>query len=144
MYIVSACLAGFNTRYDGANRLDERVKKLVLEGRAIPLCPEQLAGLPTPRPRVEFDGGDGSALLDGRAWAVTVSGDDCSAVLIRGAEEVLSIAGLYGIKEAILKDGSPSCGITYVYSRGVKIPGMGVTAGMLSQNGIKVLTVDSL
>jgi uncharacterized protein YbbK (DUF523 family) len=144
MYIVSACLAGFNTRHDGTNRLDERVRRLVSEGRAIPLCPEQLAGLPTPRPSIEFEGGDGALLLDGKTRAVSVEGLDCSAALLKGAEEALSIAMRYGIEGAVLKDGSPSCGVTYVHSRGARTSGTGVTAGLLERNGMKVLTVDSL
>jgi|Deesub1362A_J573_1020465.scaffolds.fasta_scaffold00168_36 uncharacterized protein YbbK (DUF523 family) len=144
MYLVSACLAGFNTRYDGTNSIDERIRRLIFEGRAIPVCPEQLAGLSTPRTPIEFRGGDGKSLLEGKTKAVGADSADYSSVLIRGAEESLRIAKLYGIKEAVLKDGSPSCGVTYVYSEGVRIPGRGVTAEMLRRNGIKVKTVDSL
>lgn len=144
MYLVSACLAGLNTRFDGSNRLDERVKRLVEEGRALPVCPEQLAGLPTPRPPLEFEGGDGWEALSGRASATDAEGKDFSGALIRGAKEVLRIAELYGITEAILKDGSPSCGVAYVYLNGKKTAGIGVTASLLRMKGIKVLTVDSL
>ena len=144
MYMVSACLAGFRTRYDGKDSTDDRMKALVKEGRAIPVCPEQLAGLPTPRSPVEFRGGAGGNLLDGKALAVSEDGKDCSSVLIKGAEEALRIATLYGVREAVLKDGSPSCGITYVYSDGRKIKGRGVAAELLARNGIRVMTVDAL
>jgi uncharacterized protein YbbK (DUF523 family) len=149
MYIVSACLAGFNTRFDGTNRLEERVRRLVMEGRAIPVCPEQLAGLSTPRPPIGFyaPGGErsGAAVLDGKAKALSEEGTDCSAALVKGAEEVLSIAGLYGVWKAVLKDGSPSCGVTYIHSGGVgRTPGMGITTALLVRAGIKVMTVAAL
>lgn len=144
MYLVSACLAGFNTRYDGTNSLDEKVERLVAEGRAVPVCPEQLAGLPTPRPYIEFRNGDGKALLNRDAKAIGKDGFDYSKTLWRGAAETLRIAKLYGIKEAILKDGSPSCGTTYVRIDGSKCHGKGVTAAMLESEGLMVRTVDTL
>lgn len=144
LYLVSACLAGFNTRYDGTNCIDERVKGLVTGGRAVPVCPEQLAGLGIPRSPVEFRDGDGRDLLDKKTRARGRDGKDYTRALIKGAEETLRIAALYGIKEAVLKDGSPSCGVTYVYSRGSRVDGMGVTAAMLARQNIKVKTVDSI
>jgi uncharacterized protein YbbK (DUF523 family) len=144
MYIVSACLAGFNTRFDGGNRLDERVRRLVLEGKAMAICPEQLAGLPTPRPQTEFESGDGQALLDGKARALTAAGADVGAALLKGAHEVLSIARLYGVEGAVMKDGSPSCGVRCVYAAGRRADGMGVASALLTREGIRVVTVDSL
>lgn len=141
---MSACLAGFNTRHDGGNRLDERVKRLVEEGRAIPVCPEALAGLLMPRPPVVFDGGDGAGVLGGTARAVDEEGVDRTEALIIGAEETLSMAVEHGIRTAVLKDGSPSCGVTYVHCTGGKREGRGVTAELLTQNGIEVITVDSI
>jgi len=139
MVLVSACLAGFATRYDGTDSLNGEIKKLVLAGRAIPICPEQLAGLTTPRPPVEFERGDGNGALRGATRAIAVdTGEDFTENLIKGARETLRIARLYKIGHAILKDGSPSCGSTYVHSAGKKIPGMGITAALLTQNGIKV------
>lgn len=144
MYLVSACLAGFNTRYDGSNCLDERVRAMVAEGRAVPVCPEQLAGLPTPRKAMEFSAGDGGAVLRGQAGAVSPDGEDFSGFLVKGAMETLRIAGLYGITEAVLKDGSPSCGVVLVHSGGEKVRGRGVTAELLRENRIRVMTVDSI
>lgn len=165
MYLVSACLAGFNTRYDGANSLDERVRRLVISGRAIAVCPEQLGGLPTPRPPLEFLAGAGADLLDGTTGVreagkkqknPQADGQKCgqkgreekkinyAEALIRGARETLRIARLYGIEEAILKDGSPSCGASYVHSLRRRRKGKGVTAELLSREGLKVRGVDSL
>lgn len=145
MYLVSACLAGFNTRYDGGNALDERIRSLVAEGRAVPVCPEQLAGLPTPRPTVEFrGGGSGAGLLDGNVRLEGADGEDYTDSFLRGAEEVLRIARMLGIKEAVLKDSSPSCGVTYVYADGSRAEGRGVCAELLERNNIRVRIVDSL
>ncbi len=145
MYLVSACLAGFNTRYDGTNSLNEKVRAMVLEGIAIPVCPEQLGGLATPRPPVEFAEGDGMGVLDGTGKAVTVeSGQDLTASFLRGAWECLRIARLYGAKAAILKEGSPSCGVTRVHSGGGKAGGMGVAAALLAREGIKLISDDSI
>jgi len=149
MFIVSACLLGFRTRFDGTEaRLDDRQRekmmRLLLEGKAVPICPEQLGGLPTPRAKIEFRGGDGDALLDGISRAYSEEGLDCSNILKNGAQEVLRIAQLYGIKRAILKDGSPSCGVTYVYIDGKRASGIGVTTSVLRRSGIEVATIDSL
>ncbi len=161
MYLVSACLAGFNTRYDCTNCLDERVKKLVLSGKALPVCPEQLGWLTTPRPPVEFSSGDGASILDSwldgekkifiRVFCCIAGGkpgpvDDAfiTEALIKGAKETLRLARAYGIKKAIFKDGSPSCGAGYVHSDGQRRPGKGVTAALLMREGIEVAGVDYL
>lgn len=144
MFLVSACLAGFNTRYDGTNKEDKGVVELVLSGEAIPVCPEQLGGLSTPRPPVQFIGGDGRAVLERRIGVVDKNGIDYAENLIRGAEEVLRIADMFKIKKAIFKDGSPSCGVTYVWASGEKIAGKGITTWLLEKNGIEVKTVDSV
>jgi uncharacterized protein YbbK (DUF523 family) len=142
MYLVSACLAGMRTRYDGKDSMDERIRALVKEGKAIPVCPEQLAGMTTPRSPIEFTGE--VSPLDGKARVVDEDGADCSSALAKGAEEVIRIATLYGVREVILKDGSPSCGVTYVYSNGKKVEGRGVAAELLARNGIRVKSVDDL
>jgi uncharacterized protein YbbK (DUF523 family) len=145
MFLVSACLAGFNTRYDGGNALDERVVSLVAEGRAVAVCPEQLAGLPTPRPALEFrGGGSGAGLLKGGVRLEGADGRDYTDSLLRGAREVLRMAVLYGIREAVFKDGSPSCGVTYVHADGSRVGGRGVCAELLERNNVRVRTVDTL
>jgi uncharacterized protein YbbK (DUF523 family) len=139
MYIVSACLAGLRTRYDGEDCCDRRIQSLVAKGRAIPLCPEQLGGLPTPREAIEIMGGNGNDILQGKAKIIgKESGTDYTSNLLRGAEEVLKIASLLKIKKAILKDGSPSCGSTYIKKGRRRIKGVGVTTAVLLKAGIKV------
>jgi len=139
MYIVSACLAGLRTRYDGGECCDRRIQGLVVRRKAIPVCPEQLGGLPTPREAIEIVGGNGNDLLLGRAKAIGMeTGKDYSSSLLRGAEEVLKIASMLRVRRAILKDGSPSCGSTYIRRGGRKIKGIGITTAVLLRAGIEV------
>jgi uncharacterized protein YbbK (DUF523 family) len=144
-FIVSACLAGVNCRHDGGNKLKPEIAKLVAEGRAIPVCPEQLGGLPTPREEANLVGGDGSAVLDGTARLVTSDGKDVTPHFQRGAQEMLNVARLCGATCAILKERSPSCGCRNVWMKDEDgkpcvIPGQGVTAALLQREGIKVVS----
>jgi uncharacterized protein YbbK (DUF523 family) len=140
MYLVSACLAGFRTRYDGGECLDSNIQTLIAEGKAIPICPEQLGGLPTPREPIGLVDGDGEALLNGAARALgNESKKDYTANLIRGAEEALNIAKIFKVKGAFMKDGSPSCGFSCIKAGNDKISGVGVTTAILKRAGIKML-----
>ena len=137
MKIVSACLAGTNCRYDGSNSLNEKVANLVKEGKAIPLCPEQLGGLPTPRKPCEQKG---DRVYD-------KSGNDLTDLFYNGAGGVLKLAKLLNCKEAILKSYSPSCGCGKVYDGTFThtiVKGYGVTAKLLQDNGINVKTEKEL
>lgn len=119
--------------------------KLLREGRALPLCPEQLGGLPTPRPPVEFKApGGGAGVLDSGAPMLDADGADRAGAFLAGAREALGLAKLLGVEAAILKDGSPSCGVNYVRTCGGRTPGRGVFAELLARNSIEVITVDSL
>lgn len=141
--LVSACLAGLHTRHDGCAAADARIEALVRAGRAIPVCPEQLGGLPTPRPPAEIRGGDGGDVLAGRALVVNRAGEDVTGSFLRGAEETLRLARLAGAKTAILKARSPSCGVGAIYDgtfSGARRPGDGVTAALLRQKGVLVRT----
>lgn len=141
MIIVSACLAGFSTRYDGGDRRDEVVARLVEKGEAIAVCPEELGGLGVPRSPSEISGaGDGSGVLDGQAVVVAGNGSDMTDGFLRGAFEVLKIARQHGVKQALLKDKSPSCGVDHIYKNGVLVPGRGVCAALLVRHGIQVTT----
>ena len=140
MYLVSACLAGFRTRYDGGDCPDSNIQTLIAEGKAIPICPEQLGGLPTPREGIGLVDGDGEALLNGVARALgNESKKDYTANLIRGAEEALNIAKIFKVKGVFMKDGSPSCGFSCIKVGNDKISGVGVTTALLQKSGIKVL-----
>ncbi len=129
VYLVSACLLGFNTRYDGLTKTSPACK-IELQGAIwIPVCPEQLGGLPTPRTPADLVGGQGAAVLAGKARVITRSGADVSEQFISGARQVLRIALEQQVAGAFLKSGSPSCGAGDV---------LGVTAALLKSNGIPV------
>lgn len=156
MKICSACLLGINCKYDGKNNLDDAPKKLLKEfkqGNLIPLCPEQLGGLPTPREKARIKGGDGHDVLKGKARVITESKKDVTEEFLRGADEVLKIVKRLKIKEAILKQRSPSCGSKQIYKAvfdkegnflNKLIPGDGVTAALLRQNKIKIKSEEDL
>lgn len=138
MLLVSSCLIGLKTRYDGNTNLSERIRELVELGGAIPVCPEQLGGLATPRLSAEFRGGDGDDVLEGRARLVNTDDEDVTAYFLRGAEETLAIAKMVGARRAIFKERSPSCGCRQVWIDGKLAEGCGVTSALLKRNGIRV------
>ncbi len=135
--ICSACLLGIKCRYDGKGKRNKNVINLFRKEILIPVCPEQLGGLSTPREPAEQKG----------RKVFIKSGKNVSENFERGAKQVLKIAKLFGIKEAILKQRSPSCGCGQIYdgafSRKI-IKGDGVTAALLKKNGIKVISEEEL
>lgn len=133
--IVSACLLGANTRYDGKSSSTEKVISLLKQHNLIPVCPEQLGGMQTPRHPSEIQAGE-SVIKNCR-------GEDVTSCFIKGAEEALNLAFLYKCKRAILKSKSPSCGKGLVYDGSFSrrlIEGNGIFAQMLIDNGIEVYT----
>lgn len=148
MILVSACLCGINCKYNGGNNLHPAILKLMKEGKALPLCPEQLGGQCTPRAAHEIIGGTGADVLDGRCIVDGPDGnDDSTKEFIKGAYEVLKTVKECDISTAILKARSPSCGKGIIYDgtfSGNKIKGNGVTAELLIRNGIAVYTEDDL
>ena len=141
IYLVSACLVGLNTRYDGTSVLDLELMELMKEGRAIPVCPEQLGGLKTPRCPSEIQGGHGQDVLCGKARVFNNDGEDATDSFIKGAKEALKLAETVNAEGAILKARSPSCGVHFIYDGTFQsnlIPGSGVTAALLHQAGFKL------
>ena len=150
--LVSACLLGICTAYDGQGRAVPALVRLSAEGRVVPVCPEVAGGLPIPRAPAEIQGGDGADVLDGRARVVDVEGRDVTEAYLAGAQHVLRVArrlcalcGPWGEEvcypTAILKSRSPSCGCGQIHDgsfSGVLVPGDGVTAALLRRNGIAV------
>lgn len=150
---ISGCLGIFhNCRYDGKgfndfdlNKTESFLKKELKTDKIsfIPVCPEQLGGLSTPRVPSEIVGGDGKDVWEGRAKVINKDGLDVSENFKRGALQVLEVAKKLGIKAFLLKEKSPSCGTTEIYSGkfdGTKNPGKGVTAALLEMNGIKTFS----
>ena len=137
MYIVSACLCGINCKYNGRNNLNPAVLKLVKEGKAIPVCPEQLGGLPTPRIPSERKNGK----------VINKEGIDVTKNFQDGANEVLKLCKELNIKTCILKSKSPSCGYGEIYDgnfNGTLVKGNGVLTDMLIDNGIEVISSDNI
>jgi len=133
--LVSACLLGLNCKYSGGNNYNKKVAELINVYRIIPVCPEQMAGLCTPRPACEVEENNNIRRV------ISNEGIDLTESFIHGAEEVLKIAKLYNVKIAILKSKSPSCGSNFIYDgtfSGELIEGEGITAELLRKNGIKV------
>lgn len=141
MILVSACLLGTRCRYNGGHCLRPQVVELVWRKGVIPICPEQLGGLATPRPPAEIVGGDGRDVLEGRARVLTDEGVDVTDRFIAGARECLELARRLGVTRAVLKARSPSCGVGQIYDgsfgRNLR-PGDGVTAALLRSAGLEV------
>ena len=138
MMLVSACLAGWSCRWNGSSAENEKVVELVKEGKAIPICPEVLGGLPTPRKACEI-------LASGRVCSE--DGEDFTDEFKRGAEAVLELCKKYGAHKAILKSKSPSCGNNKTYDgsfSGTLMDADGVTAKLLKENGIEVISENDL
>jgi len=140
LMLVSACLAGEPCRYDGTACPDETIMALVREGKAFPVCPECLGGLPVPRVPCELTGA-GEDVLDGRARVLDRNGADRTAAFLAGAQRTLEIAHARGASAAILKARSPSCGCGMIYDgsfSGALAPGDGVTAALLKRHGLRI------
>ncbi len=144
--LVSACLLSIPCQYNGElARLRLGPDWLEKFGdRIIPVCPEQLGGLPTPRKPVEIQGGDGKDVLAGRARVVSEDGEDFTAPFVRGALAVLNIAQVTSAAKMIVQDRSPSCSCMEIYDgsfQHIRKPGLGVCAALLSQNHIELIHV---
>jgi uncharacterized protein YbbK (DUF523 family) len=135
--IVSACLAGLATRYDGKASPHPAVMELLRRGKALPVCPEQIGGLPTPRTCHEIVG----ARVEDR------SGNDHTEAFESGARQALELAEQAGCRRAILKSRSPSCGSGTIYDgsfSGKLIAGDGVFAALLKAHGVEVVSEEDL
>ncbi len=137
--VVSACLLGENCKYSGGNNLDPRVAEWLGDRgcEAVPVCPEVLGGLPVPRVPAEIADG-GVTARDGKS---------VDREFRRGAALALEIARREGAELAILQPRSPSCGVKEVYDgtfSGRRVPGMGVFARLLAENGFRVLEPEDL
>ena len=135
--LVSACLLGAACKYSGGDNLCPKVAALTEKYHLVPVCPEQLGGLPTPRTPAERQGDR----------VITRDGSDVTDAYLRGAQEALKLAKFFGCDTAILKVRSPSCGVGAIYDgtfTGTVIPGSGVTAALLEASGIRVITEEEL
>lgn len=150
--LISACLIGVRCTWRGAAAAPtvvERFQALLAEGAArraifLPICPEQLGGLPTPRPPAELQA-SATLILAGRGQVRTRDGHDCTAAYLRGAEEVRRLVRLIGAGLAVLRDRSPACGVRAIHAgffTGALTAGRGVTAQALREEGTPLMTAE--
>lgn len=135
--LVSACLLGLDCKYSGGNNINEKIIKLKYKYNLIPVCPEQLGGLSTPRNPAEISGG---LIIDS-------DGNDITTFFKKGANETLKIAKLFDCHIAIMKSKSPSCGFGKVYDgsfSGKLIPGIGFASQILQESGITVVSDEDI
>jgi uncharacterized protein YbbK (DUF523 family) len=148
--LVSACLLGAKVRYHGGDAACDHpiLQRWFEEGRLVSVCPERDGGLPTPRPPAEIVGPNaGEGVVQRFAVVRTAAGADISDAFRRGAETALETAKRLGIRIAVLKEGSPSCGSSFVYDgtfSGTRVAGHGVTTALLESNGVRVFDEASI
>lgn len=146
--LVSRCLLGQAVRYDGGSHGPfTLLQQWQAEGRIVPLCPEVAGGLSVPRAPAEILGGQGAQVLDGGVPVLTDTGEDVTGAFLAGAAEALRLVQLHGIRIALLKARSPSCGNLQSYDgsfSGRKVAGMGVTAAALQRAGVRVFNEEQL
>ena len=136
-YLVSACLLGHDCKYNGGNNDNAAVRSFLADKDYVVFCPEQAGGLPAPRLPSE--------IRDGRVFSK--SGEDVTGEFRLGAEKALAFCKSHGVTHAILKARSPSCGVHAVYDgsfTGKAVPGMGVTARLLAENGVALLDEEDI
>lgn len=147
MLAVSSCLLGCDCKYNGGNNEDKQILKLTEIKPVIPICPEELGQLSTPRPPAEIKSGDGHDVLDGKAQVVDDQGKEVTNEFIEGAYQALQQMRMNGITTAVLKSRSPSCGKGRIYTgdfSGDLKEGDGVTTALFKRNGIEVYTEDEI
>ncbi len=135
--LVSTCLLGVNCKYSGGNNYNEKVLDFIKDYEVIPVCPEIMGGLSTPRPPSERIGDK----------VINNQNIDVTNEYTKGANETLKLAQLFNVKKALLKAKSPSCGKGKIYDgtfTGTLIEGNGVTVELLESNGIEVITEQDL
>ena len=141
MMIISACLVGVNCKYNGGNNKDKKAYEIFKEGKAVPVCPEVLGGMPIPRIPCEIK------KYSNKRKVINKKGKDQTQKFRIGAVKTLEIAMSIGAKKAIMKSKSPSCGFGKIYDGNFSdtlIKGNGITAELLFNNGIEIITENDL
>lgn len=141
MMLISACLVGINCKYNGGNNYNKKALELVKKGIAIPICPEQLGGLTTPRNPSEIK------TIDNEVRVIDNKNNDVTKEFKRGANEVLKLAKILNVDKVILKSKSPSCGIGKIYDGTFSnklIDGNGILVKLLMDNNIEVIDIEDI
>ncbi len=147
MILVSACLMGDKCKYNGGDNYNQKVIDFLKGKEYLEFCPELMGGLSAPRPPAEIRGGNSLDVLNNKARVLNNTGEDNTKAFIKGAEAALKLAKENNAELIILKERSPSCGVNIIYDGSFKhkiIPGSGVTAGLLKENGFKTLSEEDL
>ena len=144
--LVSACLLGLPTRYDGTSKRSQTVMEYLQRENLlpVPICPEQLAGLATPREKTFFKSGCGLDVLAGTGEVVSETGLAMNEVFCHGAKMSLQIGRVSNCRRALLKERSPSCGVHLIYRGEDRVPGTGVTTALLVKEGFEVFSEEDL
>jgi uncharacterized protein YbbK (DUF523 family) len=149
--LMSACLIGQCCRYDAQNGksiVTPRLHKMLNNGEVAVICPELAGGLGVPRDPCEIEAGKTAAnVLEGSGKVISIKSEDKTEGFVKGAQTSLELIRKYSIKTAILKEDSPSCGVHRVHSGAFDkalVEGRGVTAELLSRNGVRVFSEDEL
>ncbi len=138
--IISACLAGLHTRYDGKAKQHPQLREIAERAVLVPMCPEILGGLGIPRPQCRFVGGDGAALLREQARVIDENGVDRTSFFLRAADECMRIVELVSPEIIIFKEGSPSCGVRRVDIEGSRQSGCGVVTAKIRELNIVIIS----
>ena len=141
MILISGCLVGINCKYNGKNNYNEKALELVKSGKAIPICPEQLGGLTTPRNPSEIK------IINNKRYVINNKNEDVTEQFVRGANEVLKLAKELDVEKVILQSRSPSCGVGKIYSGNFDrklVDGNGILAQMLIDNDIEVVDIEKI
>ncbi len=135
--LISACLCGKNTKYNGKNNLIPQIEQLEGLYDFVLICPEVMGGLPIPRDPSEIKGD----------LVLSKTGTDVTQNFILGAQKALELVKKHQVQVALLKESSPSCGVHMIYNgnfNGEKISGSGITTQVLKENGVKVYSEDEI
>lgn len=142
--LVSACLLGISCRYDGGNCHRKDLVDILTGMIPFPFCPEIYGGLGVPRETFEIIPGDGEDVLNNRSRIISPSGKDATENFINGSLAGLKICIIAGIKKAILKEKSPSCGVRKIMNNGKMKEGIGVFAALLKRNNIEIISSEEI
>jgi uncharacterized protein YbbK (DUF523 family) len=143
--VISACLVGINCKYNNGNNYNEKVvNKLLNKELVLLVCPEIIFGVP--RKKIWYQNGDGEDVINKRKNAKIINSDgkNVSLKLINSCKKICSIIKKYGIKEAILKERSPSCGVNFVYINNELTKGYGLLTAMLKKQKVKVVSEEQI
>ncbi len=141
---VSLCLLGIPCRYNGKSKAMRGLERFLSRFSPIPICPEQMGGLPTPRPPSQFSGGDGLAVLASGARLINEGGEDVTDKMVLGCRNALALLKMLGAKKVFLKEKSPCCGVNLVWINGRLTRGSGLLKAMieLEEVGIEPIVGD--